>query len=392
MALREIAEKLFIAIDSETEMRTTYSSSRTSDVRLEDRIATATSNLLTGYEKRADWTSTLNGRYYVLFALEKSRYLRNRTKYFEELNALVTQKLTESELRMAASDWVGSVDILNKAVLRLNEELAGPLEPQFATLLEQKRLEAITALEERLSSVVFQPKRHHEFNASLGSPLEIQAHLHDARTGEPLQSPPMDVNMVSGDLFHYEITHSEYGEALSVYGFVPHDGVAKLYFTVDVPIAPSVKELLSPGIFSKYQSDVVTIEFMPYTVYYDIRETLRGEPDANQPLTKYLNGIGEAIGLRRALQPQAADYTIMVIGTKDIDKRYHMGFESNYSAEVRVYRTLDNALLFKESLPAGEGFARSSAEAGREAFNVAMADVSEFLTHYFTFLCDQQPR
>ncbi|MEM9326921.1 MAG: LPP20 family lipoprotein, partial [Bacteroidota bacterium] len=173
LALRELAEKIFISIEAKTELQVKYEDDRIS-YNLDERIEVASSNYLMGYELVDEWTSKKSTAYYVLFRLDRVTYMENRRKYFEQLDELVGIMDASAEELFDEGEMVRGINELSDAILRVDNEMHTIIEPEYARNLEKTKLGLIYQIERQLSRLTFDVRQEYAVDMSNPEPFMIE--------------------------------------------------------------------------------------------------------------------------------------------------------------------------------------------------------------------------
>jgi len=378
MALRDISEKIYVSINSASELTLKYENDQM-EYLLDETVAMESTNFLSGHQKVDDWTDQRAKKYYVLYKLDRLTYLENRRVYFQGVEDIIRLKRTEADQLFDSGELVRGINKLTDGLVLLNEEMDKLVEPEFYVSLQKLYLHTRYELERQLSRIDMRIQKTYDFQADDPKPLVISGFVTDRITGRPVENLKTSMEVLKGDVFHYAFNRQN--TELAIHGFFPADQTATIQITVEIPLPKEVRALIDRAVRNQFTSRPITLQFTPYQVIYEPSEKGSGD----QLLVRFLQSITKDLGITE--EEKNALYRIRVNPRKDIIGRQRGLYTASYEAEIVVTRTDDNVEVYRFTFPARQGQGSKRHEAITAAYQRTVNDNDDFLSSFVTFLC-----
>jgi len=380
MALREITEKIFVSIDATSELQVKYANDKIT-YKLDETIEVASSNFLSGYELIDQWTSKRGNDYFVLYRLDKSEYLRNRNKYFEEFNQILDLLSQQADHQLENGQLIRGINELSEAIMKIEEKTKGLIEPEYKNPLVRKKLEMIYKIEQAVSRIKFDVEKNYALDVTQSSPLAINDYIIDAITGKPIQNVNISIESVKGDVFRYHIERNTNRDALFVDGIFPENGITKFRIIAKPVFYENVEELLDRSVLQRLSSPIINVEFKPYTV------KLIQTSEYGNSLNDFIRSITKDLGLQESTEDPF--YYIKIDAENKPVKRGRYGFQSFFKGTITVFEEKDGIPIFSYKLEGTSEFKRNKNLAMADAYENSIAKSSKFLVEFVSFLCSK---
>ncbi|MEM6525139.1 MAG: LPP20 family lipoprotein [Bacteroidota bacterium] len=382
MALREIVEKIFVSINSSSNLTTTYKDDEV-DYLLNETVSLASSNFLMGHRKISEWIDKRKNTYYVLFSLDESVYKQNRKEYFTSFETVIELMQKEAIDLFEEGEIARSTRELSQSIKKIDDEINRIIEPEYSILLQKLRLKSIYELERQIDLIAFNFDRSYQFNATNREPLVIENFLVNKSTGIALNGLDLNLNVIQGDVFRYSFNHENH-EALSIYGMFPQKDVAVIQIIAEVGLEESVKSLMSPAVKSTIESKPVVIKFNPYRVRFTVDSDTSF--DREDQILNYFRNITSDLGLSEVSDEQT-DMEISIKPIGSVKKQPEGHFRSDLSFEVSVLDAKNDRNVFQYLLPRISVKEQNPNIAVSESFKRAVNQSDDFLQGFVTALC-----
>ena len=383
IALREISEKIYVSINSASELTLTYENNEM-EYLLDETVAMESTNFLSGHQKVDDWTDQRAKKYYVLYKLDRLTYLENRRTYFQGIEELIRLKRGEADQLFETGELVRGINKLVDALVLLEKELDKLVEPEFFLSLQKLQLHTKYELEKQVSRIELRTGSSYTFQADQEEPLVIQDFVIDRVTARPVGNLETRLKVRKGDVFHYAFNQQGNSSELAIYGFYPEDEKAVIQLEVEIPLPPGVRESIDNTVRNRLVSKPITLNFKAYPVWYD-HQALNGQ-DSDQLLAEFLRSITEDLGIEETKADEAF-YHITTSSKKSIVDRYRGLYTASYQAEVVVTRASDGEEVYRFEFPARQARASKRHSAITGAYQKTINGNNRFLVSFVTFLC-----
>ena len=388
MALKEITEKIYVSINTTSELTLKYEDEEV-EYLLDETVALESSNFLSGHQKVDQWTDKRSDKYYVLYRLDRLTYLENRRTYFSRLDEMIRLIRAEADASFTKGEWVRGINKLVDSFMRLYEEMKKPIEPEYLISLQKKHLSTIYELEKQLGRIEFNVVDAYRFRVEAGKPLVISDFVVNRVTGTPLSWLNTSLKVLKGDVFNYTFDPNKKKNELTIYGFFPEEKSCLVQLEVHMPLPEEVREALDASIRNKLISKPINLRFEPYTIAFESNELDTKREENGQPLTGFLQHITQDLGLIET-EEQKAHYKVLVSSHSRIVKKHRGIFTSEFEGQVAVVRTADNREVYRFKLPDVTRQSARAQTALQEAFEQSIHKTDEFLVTFVTFLCSLQ--
>ncbi|MBV6646972.1 MAG: hypothetical protein KI790_16055, partial [Cyclobacteriaceae bacterium] len=388
IALREIAEKIFVSIRSHSELIMTYENDE-ADYLLDETISLASSNFLSGHQKVDEWIDKRATQYYVLFKLDLSTYRANRKTYFESLETVVKLMQNEASDLFLQGEVARGASKLGESIKILNEEMNRLIEPEYSVLVQKWRLSSIYELEQQIDHIGFDLDRTYEFKATEKEPLVIEHFLVNKSSGIPLNGLETNLRVIQGDVFRYSFDH-EHHEALSIYGMFPEKQVAIFQITAQLRLEDQVQKLLDPSVKTRFISQPIVVQFVPYALIFNgVSGGSEGE-SKNYSVIDQLRKITQDLGIREVTS-SAADYHVYIERLGSIQMTRKGYYSGSVSIEMTITDPENNREVYQYMMPLREVKVDRPETAWAYAFDRSINSSDDFLVSFVTFLCAVSP-
>ncbi len=385
IALREIAEKIFVSINSNSILTMTYENEEV-DYILDETVSMASSNILNGHHKVDEWIDKRADRYYVLFLLDKAEYKANREAYFASLEELTTLMQKEASELFNQGEVSRGINKLTESIRLLDTEMKRLVEPEYAFSMKNWRLKSIYELEHQIDQIGFALQRRYEFRANAKEPLIIEHFLVNKSTGVPLSGLKLDLRVIQGDIFRYSFVHDHH-DALSIYGMFPENQVAIFQVVADLKVEKDMQKLLDPSVRTTFVSQPVSIQFIPYAIAFDWEST--ESTSENNDVIKFLRKVTNDLGLKEVYNSEA-DYHITLEPSGMVKSHNNGYYSGSVSMEMSIKDPKTNIEVYEYSFPQTSIRVPNPDLAWSYALDKNVVHSDDFLVSFVTFLCSLQ--
>ena len=383
-ALLEIAEKIFVTIDSESNLTVSYRNEASSYL-LEEDINTRTSNFLKGYEKVDDWVDHKKDTYYVLFKLDQKTHEFNRSAYIDRfINSI--QDLEDRAIELfLKTEYKTAFGYLENGISLCEEELSNYLEPEFAYRISEKQNELVSIYEDHLSrikmvtdteEVVFDPMSH--------GPTRYSFRVEDKLTGKNLEGLPIVLETLSGDVFNYEIHSDAESYYLELLGVLPDEGEAVIRIRPglmgsNVGSRPTLKSLVK-----KLETRTIRIIFEP--VFVQIQFSQDTEEIVRSRFGKFLENYLRFCSVVYSPEPSSTDLLVRLDLPYEKFRKSAGDYLSRLNGEILI-TTPEEEVLYRILLPVADGDGRSITGSDYAAVNELIRNIDPVLNSMTQYFC-----
>ncbi len=382
LALRELAEKIFVSIDATSELQVKYENEQISYF-LDERVEVASSNYLMGYEIVDEWRNKKSTAYYVLFRLDRVTYMENRRKFFQQLYDIVDVMEASADELIEEGQVIRGINELSEALLRIDQEMHTVIEPEYSRHLEKEKLALVYKMERVLSRLSFDVDGEYAVDMSDPKPFVISNYVTDAVSGEPVHHLNAKLLVLQGDVFRYRFDRTTERDALLVEGFFPERGYARVRIQVEPPIPKKVKQSIDEAVLRRLTSPTIDLKFEPY----DIK--IVDASDEDSPYDDYLRTITKDLGLNEVTD--SPDLYIFVDTESVADRRGRSTYVGQFDGRIWINRDASSIPDFEYSLPKKTYYASDRYKARNEAYNKTVLGSSDFLVEFVSYLCSKHP-
>ena len=383
IALREISEKIYVSVNSASELTLKYENDEM-EYLLDETVAMESTNFLSGHQKVDDWTDQRAKKYYVLYKLDRLTYLDNRRTYFQGVEDLVRLKRAEAEQLFDTGELVRGINKLVDALVLLDKEMDRLVEPEFFLSLQKLQLHTKYELEKQVSRIELRTGNTYTFQADEAEPLIIEDFVIDRVTARPVGNLKTKLKVLKGDVFHYAFNQQGNNSELAIYGFYPEDERAVIQVEVELPLPPVVRESIDNTIRNRLVSKPITLNFKAYPVWYDHQAL--DEKGGDPLLAEFLRSITGDLGIEESKKDKAF-YHITTSSKKSIIDRFRGLYTASYEAEVVVTRASDGEEVYRYEFQPRQARASKAHNAITEAYQKTINENNRFLVSFVTFLC-----
>lgn len=384
IALREITEKIFVSINSESTLTTLYKNDEV-DYLLDETVSLASTNFLSGHQKVDEWVDKRANRYYVLFRLDIEEYKTQRVKYFQSLEELISRMQNEAVELFNKGEVARGVSKLSESITRLDREMELLVEPEYKLAMQNWQLESVYELEQEIDQIGFEVERRYQFEAISKNPLMIEGFLIDKTRQIPINGLKLSLKVIQGDIFRYTFGHTD-KETLTIYGMFPENRSAAFQIVAELRLSNRVRSMLDPSIRTQVLSPPISIDFVPYNITFE-RDTSDGFSDPElKELIDFFRKITKDLGLNEV--ESDADYWILIHPKGELRKQNNGSYQGAVSMDLKVKTS--NQELFKYALPETQIRVRQSEDALPYALNKYVNQSDKLLVSFVTFLCALQ--
>ena len=388
VALKEIIEKIFISVSSNSQLSMTYDNDETI-YSLNETISIESTNYLSGHRKVDEWIDKRADIYYVLFKLDHEVYRENRRVYFERLEDVIQIIRTEADQLFIQGEVSRGVNKLIAAISRITEEIEKLIEPKQLMSLQKWRLSALYELEKQIGRIGFKLESNYDFHANERQPLIISDFIVDNLTGTPLSGLSTNLKVVKGDVFNHSFDHYIEDNAIGIYGLFPEHQIAMVQIVAEIPLPDPIIAIIDPSLQHTFTSQPIALRFNPYHITYNLSGLARDHVK-NELTVQYLRKITNDLGLIET-DIEDAFYKIDIICTEKVEQLRNGYFAANLEVRVAVTRLRDKRELYHFSLPKGHATSSTYESAISKALDKAFSESDRFLVTFVTFLCSQHP-
>jgi len=388
MALKDLAEKIFVSINSESEVSLSYANNK-AVYEIEELTEFESSNFLSGHQKVTDWTDNRSKNYYVLFKLNRFSYLENRRDYFQRVHEMLIIMGSEADQLIDEGSLIRGINKLSDALLRIESEMQRTMEPEYRVNLEKTQLSFLYKLEQQLSRLSFKTQKYYHFDLLNPEPLIIKHFLIDRITGLPVPHTKSRIKVYRGDVFNYQISRNQEFEELSIKGIFPENGVSEIKISLEVSIPEQVKAMLDPALSSYFESSSIFLKFIPYSIYYDSKEQNSKGKEVSPRLTDYLRSITEDLGFV-TVTDSLSDMIIEVNSTHYSNHLHRGHYEGVFESAIKGIDTRKSSEVYHFSFEIQKVVASKRSTAVNRAYAATVSENKKFLVSFVTFLCTKQ--
>ncbi|MFT6865991.1 MAG: hypothetical protein ACJA08_000818 [Cyclobacteriaceae bacterium] len=386
MALKEIIEKIFISVSSNSELTMRYEGDETS-YYLDETISVESTNYLSGHQKVDEWIDKRSNVYYVLFKLDHEVYKENRKVYFEILEDVIHAIRTEAEQLFTQGEVTRSVNKLIDALSRIDKEIQKLVEPEHLISLQKWRLSALFELETQISRIGFELNNDYDFYADKQQPLIISEFIVDKIAGTPLSGLSTSLRVIKGDVFNHSFDHYIADNAIGIYGLFPEHHAAVIQVVAELPLPDQIKAIIDPTLQHTFISKPIVLRFNPYNIIFSLSDLSKRNFRNESPI-HYLRRITNDLGLTET-DIEDAFYEIDIIYTEKVEKLKNGQFDVELEIRIVVTRMRDKRELYHFSLPKTRATSSEDESAVSRAFDKSFDQSDQFLVTFVTFLCSQ---
>jgi hypothetical protein len=384
MALKEVVEKIFVSISSNSSLTTSYEDEKV-DYLLDETVLLKSSNFLSGHQKIEEWIDKRSNTYYVLFRLDIAIYKANRKVYLKSLETVIRFMQDEAMDLFKQGEVARGASKLIASINRLDEEMNRLIEPEYSISFQKWRLNSLYELEKQIDQIGFSLNRNYEFQATARQPLVIENFIINKSTGTPLNGLILDLKVVQGDVFRYSFDHEDH-EALSIYGMFPQKGVAVVQITAYLKLDNKIRELLNPSVKNILESRPIVIQFVPYGISFNFDGKLDYALLEDNSVISYLRNITNDLGLKE-VSPTNANYSIGINPIGRVIRHKKGYFYGVISVEVSITDLKNSREIYQYVLPQTKVRGRDPEMVLTKAFHRSRSDPNKFLEGFITSLC-----
>ena len=388
VALKEIIEKIFISVSSNSQLSMKYHNDE-AIYSFNETISIESSNYLSGHQKVDEWVDQRSDIYYVLFKLDHEVYRENRRVYFERLEDVIDVICTEADQLFVQGEVSRGVNKLIAAISRINEEIDKLIEPKQLIALQKWRFSAIYELEKQISRIGFDLKSNYDFYADRQQPLIISEFIVNKVTDHPISGLSTSLRVIKGDVFNHSFDHYIEDNAIGIYGLFPEHQIAMVQIVAELPLPNPIKAIIDPSLQHTFTSQPIALRFNPYHITYNLSDLARDRVK-NELTVQYLKRITNDLGLIET-DIEDAFYKIDIVCKEKAEKLRNGYFDANLEVRIAVTRLRDKRELYHFSLPKVRATSSTYESAVSKALDKAFSESDRFLITFVTFLCSQHP-
>lgn len=383
MALRDIAEKIYVSINSVSELNMNYNKEN-AEYQLDEIVALETSNFLSGHRKVDEWTDKKSKRYYTLFMLDREIHEKNRETYFDEVKNIVDLINKEADLLFEQGQLIRGINKLVSSIDRLDLEMKKVIEPEYLVTIQKMDLMAKYRLERQLARIEINTQGVYEFRADSNRSLIIPEFVIDRETKAPQENLRTSIRVLKGDLLNYRVDGTN--PDLMIKGIYPQNGVTQFQLLTEVPLPEHIRNAIDATIPSKLASKVVTLKFKPYGIAIIHNELNEKGENRKRQLTRHIRSITKDLSLEESDDP----HYVILVNTSQSATQTSGYYNGRYEAEI-IVKLKSGKEVFRFTFKPEEARARSRHSALSKAYNWSVNDNEQFLNSFISFLCSVQP-
>jgi hypothetical protein len=382
IALKEITEKIFVSIDSESNLKMSYSGANIS-YHLNEDIKTISGGKLQGYKKVADWHDYREGLYYVLFRLDKDLYQRQRSEYFERVFDKIQFRKDRASRFFLINDYTSAIAYLESALEFIDEEFSSFPEPKFAYALQSEHDKITADYQERISRIRIEVEpKDVIFNPISDVETVVYYRAINRTTGEKLINFPVKLNVVSGEIFDYEVKEGADYSEIHIRGLIPYQGEALLRIQPDL----TGKYLESNDLLSRLvnftESPTFSISFSSYSVVFENKN--RPSP-VDVRLESFFSSFLEFCSITTTEDPEEAVYFVS-IPSEMVSKSSSKGIITEIEGKL-VVKNKDGNIVFKTDYAKASALGSSLVVSQSRALESLLSSVYDPLQQMTRFFC-----
>lgn len=385
MALKEISEKIFVSIDSESNLKMTYGGDDTR-YELNEEITTLTANRLEGYRKVEDWQDRRSDLYYVLFKLDKDIYKRNREQHLERVLEKIQFEKDRALKFFLLDDYTSAFSYLESALELIDEELQRFPEPDFEYELRSEQDEIAAYYEDRISRVkIVSTANNLLFDPLTQQKTVISYAAIDKISGKNLMNFPVKLHMISGDVFDYEVQYGLDSSQIDIYGLLPDKGEALFRIRPDLSGDYLEKNDLLSQLVNFMESKTISVIFQPYSVYFEKRK--QNTPEEQRLLVFFRNFL-RFCSINTVEDPAVAQYRV-AFDTEMFSSGSSGGITTEIDGWLSAKRP-DGSVAFKTDFTKIRAVGFSPEDSRKQAIESLLRSIDYPLQEMIQFFCGQR--
>lgn len=383
-ALREIAEKIYVNIRSESNLYLTYEDEY-SRYALREDVKTTSTNFLEGYQKVSDWVDKKNDIYYVLFKLDKAVHERNRKKYIDYQLSLINDFEDRAMELFLKEEYTTGFAYLESGLELAGDILKEYIEPHFQIKFKRKHSDLKSIYEDRLARLTIEVEKDEVlFDPMSKNPTRIYFKVKDRYTEKNISDLPVKLKVFSGDIFSYEIDSGSDNYFIDLKGVLPDEGVVEFRIIPDLKGEYLHTDIVTGKILKDLESGTIKVRFksLPVRISSMIEERLA--------TTRFIAFLENYLKLCSVMPVESEGYYYEIA--------FHPQIRFNrYSNEVQCIVWGDLLILnstgdmeMRIQLPQGIARERSFSMAEQKSLDLLVSKMDPALSKLTEFLCSHK--